>query len=72
MLILDSSSPEFVALCEANPALYTRCSYQAMEQWSENSMMKVPQMFLAPGELLKDNRRCSKSEIEVMHFVKYG
>eukprot|EP00117_Sycon_ciliatum_P036543 scpid1236/ scgid27488/ Cytoplasmic dynein 2 heavy chain 1; Dynein heavy chain isotype 1B len=49
VLILDSSASDFVAVCEANPAMYTRCAYQAMECWSDESMLRVPKMLLAPG-----------------------
>ena len=49
VLILDSSASDFVAVCEANPAMYTRCAYQAMECWSDDSMLRVPKMLLAPG-----------------------
>ena len=46
VLIMDSSSPEFSVHCEANPALYTRCSFQSMECWSQRSMLEIPRMFL--------------------------
>lgn len=39
VLIMDASSPYFVARCEANPALYKSCSFQWMESWTEKSMM---------------------------------
>ena len=39
VLILDSSSPNFIINCEANPALYKCCSFQWMEGWSKNSMV---------------------------------
>ncbi len=46
VLIMDFSSPSFAVNCESNPALYTTCSFQSMESWSVQSMLKVPQMFL--------------------------
>ncbi len=46
VLIMDSTSPEFTLNCEANPALYTTCSFQSMEGWSHQSMLRIPQMFL--------------------------
>lgn len=45
-LIMDSSADTFAAYCESNPAFYTSCSFQSMEGWSKQSMLKVPQMFL--------------------------
>ena len=46
VLIMDSTAESFTAYCEANPAFYTVCSFQSMESWSKQSMLKVPQMFL--------------------------
>ena len=46
VLIMDSSSPNFMVYCESNPALYTHCSFQSMEGWSKQSMLRIPQMFL--------------------------
>ena len=45
-LIMDSSSDKFAVNCKANPALYTFCSFQSMETWSKQSMVKVPRMYL--------------------------
>ena len=42
VLIMDSSSSMFVAQCEANPALYTECSFQSMEEWSDTTMLQLP------------------------------
>ena len=42
VLIMDSSSSDFVAQCEANPALYTACSFQSMEEWSRETMLQLP------------------------------
>lgn len=41
VLVMDSSSEQFVANCEANPALYTHCSFQSMESWSKQSMLQL-------------------------------
>ena len=45
-LIMDSTNPNFTVYCESNPALYTHCSFQSMEGWSKQSMLRIPQMFL--------------------------
>ena len=46
VLVMDSSSPNFMVHCESTPALYTHCSFQSMEGWSKQSMLRIPQMFL--------------------------
>lgn len=38
VLIMDSSSKNFTANCESNPAFYKNCSFQWMEGWSKESM----------------------------------
>lgn len=45
-LIMDSSSDSFAVNCEANPAFYTFCSFQSMESWSKQNMLRVPRMYL--------------------------
>ena len=40
VLIMDCSSPTFVTNCEANPALYKRCSLEWMDSWSKDSMIQ--------------------------------
>lgn len=40
VLIMDCSSSSFVLNCEANPALYKSCSFQWMDEWSRESMLK--------------------------------
>lgn len=40
VLIMDSSSTNFVVNCEANPALYKCCSFQWLEGWNKSSMLK--------------------------------
>ena len=44
VLVMDSSSEQFVPNCEANPALYTNCSFQSMENWSKQSMLQLSKM----------------------------
>ena len=46
VLIMDSTSANFTAYCESNPAFYTHCSFQSMEGWSKQSMLRIPHMFL--------------------------
>ena len=46
VLIMDSLAENFSANCQANPALYTHCSFQSMEGWSERSMLQIPQLVL--------------------------
>ncbi|KAI8621722.1 dynein heavy chain and region D6 of dynein motor-domain-containing protein [Chytriomyces sp. MP71] len=41
VLILDSANPQFVANCESNPAIYTRCQIQWMDSWSSESMKSI-------------------------------
>ena len=38
VLIMDSSSKNFTANCESNPAFYKNCSFQWMQGWSKESM----------------------------------
>ncbi|NWH26647.1 DYHC2 protein, partial [Grus americana] len=46
VLIMDSTNLNFTINCESNPALYKKCQVLWMETWSENSMEKIPEMFL--------------------------
>ena len=46
VLIMDLAGSNFTANCESNPALYTHCSYQCMEQWSQQTMLAIPDLFL--------------------------
>ncbi len=46
VLIMDSTSESFRSYCKSNPAFYTSCSYQSMDQWSNKSMLKVAHMLL--------------------------
>lgn len=38
VLIMDSSSRDFTANCESNPAFYKNCAFEWMEGWSRESM----------------------------------
>lgn len=40
VLIMDCTSSSFTAHCEANPALYKSSSFQWMESWSKDTMLK--------------------------------
>ena len=40
VLIMDCTSSSFTAHCEANPALYKSSSFQWMDSWSKDSMLK--------------------------------
>ena len=46
VLVMDSSADSFTANCESNPALYTHCSFQSMEGWCRQSMLRIPRLFL--------------------------
>ena len=46
VLIMDSKSEDFTAHCEANPAFYTNCAFQSMEEWSSGSMQRIPLLVL--------------------------
>lgn len=50
ILIMDCSSPSFVVNCESNPALYKECQVLWLEEWSERSMIKLPQLLLTKEE----------------------
>jgi dynein heavy chain 2 len=47
VLIMDLSSSEFVAQCQANPALYTCCTFQCMDRWSNDTMAMLPSVVLS-------------------------
>ena len=49
VLVMDSSSLDFVGQCEANPALYTSCTFQSMEAWSSQTMLGLPAAVLRGG-----------------------
>ncbi|TRY75069.1 hypothetical protein TCAL_08574 [Tigriopus californicus] len=50
ILIMDCSNPAFVVNCESNPALYKECQVLWLEEWSERSMIKLPQLLLTKEE----------------------
>ena len=50
VLIMDSSSQTFTLHCEANPALYTACTFLSMEGWSQQSMLQLPRAVLGRGQ----------------------
>ena len=71
VLILDSSSSEFVAQCEANPALYTSCLFLSLEEWSRGTMLQLAGEYLhshhtlgskvmLKQEVLQENQQLSK------------
>ena len=39
VLVMDCHATQFVAHCEANPALYKCCSFQWLDGWEKRSMM---------------------------------
>ena len=41
-VLMDSLSSGVVEACEANPAFYTQCSFQAVEGWGLSSMTQLP------------------------------
>ncbi|CAG5115632.1 unnamed protein product, partial [Candidula unifasciata] len=46
VLLMDCLSSSFTVNCDSNPALYKQCCVQWMENWSRDSMLKVPKMML--------------------------
>ena len=77
VLIMDSASADIPAYCQANPALYTHCTFQSMEHWSQESMLRVPQLLLggiARGKMVRSDghgeRPLSGGEELVRTFVK--
>ena len=50
VLVMDCSSPEFVANCESNPAFYKECSVQWTDNWSPETFAQLPQMILQQEE----------------------
>eukprot|EP00242_Pyramimonas_sp_CCMP2087_P010673 CAMPEP_0198225478 /NCGR_PEP_ID=MMETSP1445-20131203/101280_1 /TAXON_ID=36898 /ORGANISM="Pyramimonas sp., Strain CCMP2087" /LENGTH=189 /DNA_ID=CAMNT_0043905009 /DNA_START=1 /DNA_END=566 /DNA_ORIENTATION=- len=45
-LSMDPGNEAFAMRCEANPALYNRCSIQWMDAWSKEGLIQVPEMML--------------------------
>mmetsp|Transcript_17017 Transcript_17017/g.54247 ORF Transcript_17017/g.54247 Transcript_17017/m.54247 type:complete len:3325 (+) Transcript_17017:156-10130(+) len=46
VISMDPTNPDYTIRCESNPALYTRCSLQWLESWSDEGMTAVPNMLL--------------------------
>lgn len=69
VLIMDSSSESFAVNCESNPAFYNSCSFQSMESWSQQSMLRVPQMFLRMGSLGGATRYLSRDSESDIHLA---
>ena len=42
VLSMDPAHPDYAARCEANPALYSRCSIQWLDTWNSESMQLLP------------------------------
>ena len=42
VMIMELQSSVVVQACECNPALYTKCSFQSMVQYSSGSMLSMP------------------------------
>lgn len=73
VLIMDSSSQEFVGQCEANPALYTTCTFQSMEVWSHDTMLSLPGAILrgVSGSKVMIGEQPQKEENPLNHiFLK--
>lgn len=46
VLVMDPQNKDFLIRCESNPALYTQCSVQWWEAWSNEGMTVVAKMIL--------------------------
>ena len=46
VLGMDNVNPQFAVLCEANPALFTRCEIIWMGEWTKGSMWELPPLLL--------------------------
>ena len=73
VLIMDSSSTLFTLYCEANPALYTSCTFLSMEGWSQRSMLQLPRAFLNKDQRSKiilnaASRDSSKTEEDLSEY----
>ena len=62
VLIMDSAADGFSINCQANPALYTHCSFQSMEGWSEHSMVLIPQLVLSGVAGIKALRKADTTQ----------
>ncbi|KAJ1562887.1 Cytoplasmic dynein 2 heavy chain 1 [Nowakowskiella sp. JEL0078] len=54
VLIMDYTSPHFVANCESNPALYTRCTLDWFESWSPESMFILAKTSFDQADQMKE------------------
>ena len=52
VLSMDPTNTDFLARCESNPAIYTRCAIQWTEGWSRAGMEDVPR------EMLREKAQC--------------
>ncbi|XP_069747277.1 cytoplasmic dynein 2 heavy chain 1 isoform X4 [Narcine bancroftii] len=59
VLIMDSTNSNFTINCESNPAFYKKCAVQWMEEWTNKSMKKIPDMLfsLSHGKETKGKSR---------------
>lgn len=71
VLIMDCTSSSFTAHCEANPALYKSSSFQWMDSWSKESMLKGEASsvdsfglatFLVPVNCMVSYRSCTNAQ----------
>lgn len=46
ILIMDCTNSNFIINCQSNPAFFKYCSVQWLEQWSRQTMLKIPQMLI--------------------------
>ncbi|KAK9815706.1 hypothetical protein WJX72_008353 [[Myrmecia] bisecta] len=71
---MDPANPAFQARCEANPALFTRCSIQWLPQWGPEGAQAVPAAQLA--DLLADSpdelRRTLIAQLIAIHESRRG
>ncbi|KAJ3052006.1 Cytoplasmic dynein 2 heavy chain 1 [Rhizophlyctis rosea] len=68
VMLFDSSSPTFVASCEANPALYTRCQMEWMDSWTTESMRELAESMFAHNQIMaemKDQGALIKAMVSV-------
>jgi dynein heavy chain 2, cytosolic len=47
VLVMDPQNKDFLMRCESNPALYTQCSIQWWESWSNEAMNVVAKLLLS-------------------------
>uniref|UniRef100_A0AAY5E9K0 Cytoplasmic dynein 2 heavy chain 1 n=1 Tax=Electrophorus electricus TaxID=8005 RepID=A0AAY5E9K0_ELEEL len=74
VLIMDCTNEHFTINCESNPALYRKCCVHWMEGWSESSMKKIPEMFLAgmeKQEKSSDKKKHSLASVQADFFHSF-